>query len=400
VDLVLFGTSVVDVVDGSVRTGQTLEIDGGRILRMFDGPPDPGVRARRTEDAGGRWAIPGLWDMHVHALWDEEVASAFLPAFTRAGVTGIRDMGGSLEVLRRTRLEPDPLWPRIVAAGRVLDGPEPVDPSISEPLTDAAAAREAVARLQAEGVDFVKVYTLLPRDAFFAAADAAAAAGLPLVGHVPAAVTPLEAAGVGLASLEHLRDELGGLCADLPEAECQALPDKLAEMGTHVTPTLAILEAKTIPGYLPPGAEPDLDDLPQAVAEYWSAAKRDQRDRGDRYFAAKRAGFEQRLATIRRLRETGVPVLAGSDTGNPFVLPGEGLHRELELLVAAGLSPREALFSATLGAARFLGLSEIGELRPGYHADLVLLDGNPLEEIGNVGRVAGVVRAGRLVKPR
>ena len=139
-------------------------------------------------------------------------------------------------------------------------------------------------------------------------------------------------------------------------------------------------------------------ELPAVVQEYWRSSAKSHLARPAEYFKERRALFTAQTAFVARLAEDGAPLLAGSDTGNPFIYPGSSLHRELELLVEAGLSPRDALYAATLGPARFLDIADsTGALRAGYTADLVLLEGNPLEDISNVRRISGVVLRGRLL---
>jgi imidazolonepropionase-like amidohydrolase len=342
--------------------------------------------------------------MHVHALWDSAVAEAFLPEFVRAGVTGVRDMGGRLEVLTRTRSmveSYDRNWPRVVAAGPVLDGPEPVDPSISIAVGTPQEARRAVDDLAADGVDFIKVYTLLPRDAYFAAVERARALGLPVVGHVPAGVSVREAVVAGQIGIEHLRDELEPFCHQLDPNDCRELLQLFRASSVVNTPTLAVLEAKSIPGYRPEGASEAGPEVPDVVMEFWNGSAISHRGRGEEYFVNRRAVFAEEMALVGELRRAGATILAGSDAGNPFVYPGGGLHRELELLVEAGLSAREALFSATIEPVRFLGLVDsVGGVRPGLSADLVLLDRNPLEDISNVRTVTVVVLRGRPIEVR
>ena len=286
----------------------------------------------------------------------------------------------------------------MIAGGLILDGPEPVDPSVSVAVSDASEAMEAVDMLAANGVDFIKVYTLLPRDAYFAVIERARAIGLPVAGHVPAAVSIAEAVAAGQASIEHLRAELEPLCADLDPESCKALIISFREAEIYNTPTLAVLEAKSFAGYRSPGSPSIVMDLPEVVQGYWQDSARNHATRPAAYYTARRALFSKQAAFVARLAKNGAPLLAGSDTGNPFIYPGSSLHRELELLVEAGLSPRDALFAATLAPARFLNIADsTGALRAGYTADLVLLEGNPLEDISNVRRISGVVLRGRLL---
>lgn len=403
VDLAVVGVAVVDVEGGVVLHNRTLRIRGDRIVDLRPTAAGAPPSAARCLDGRGLYAIPGLWDMHVHALWDRSVAGDFLTELARHGVSGIRDMGGTLEVLEEIRGAPEGArrgWPRIVAAGPILDGPEPIDPSISLAVGDAEAAIAAVDEVAARGVDFVKVYTLLPREAFLAVVERAGQLGLPVAGHVPAAVTVRAAVRAGLASIEHLRDELGGLCHELAPLECEALIAELAAAKVHNTPTLAVLEAKSIPGYRAPEDRGGEAAVPEAARALWETAASGQAVRPASYFARRRQIFREELSLVSRLHRAGVPILAGSDTGSPWIRPGRSLHRELELLVEAGLAPRDALHSATVGAAGFLGLEgSVGQLREGFDADLVLLAGDPLADISNVGRIAAVVLRGRTLAP-
>lgn len=390
---------MVDIATGGVSPGRTILIDEGRILRIETGPTTTSARAATDIDGTGLYAIPGLWDMHVHALWDSTVARSFLPAFARVGITGIRDMGGTLAVLERVRSSSGSetlTWPRIIAAGPILDGPEPVDPSISIALQTPAEARQAVDRLAEAGVEFIKVYTLLPREAFLSVLERAREVGLPVVGHVPAEVTVLEAVEAGLVGIEHLRDELEPMCHQTTPIVCAQLIERFVELGVHNTPTLVVLEAKSLEGYRSSPNAAAVPEIPEIVQESWNTAAATQSSRPGRYFETRRDIFAHEMDLVGRLNEAGAPILAGSDTGNPFIYPGLGLQRELTLLVEAGMTTREALASATLVPAAFLGLADsIGAIRTGHAADVVLLDGNPLEDIANVSRVVAVILRGR-----
>jgi len=398
-DLAIRRVGVVDIEAGTVRSDQTILISGERIVDILPGDKSGRVTASDTLDGSGLFAIPGLWDMHVHALWDTSVAESFLPAFVRHGITGIRDMGGDLQVLGWARKAGGSKWmpwPTIVAAGKVLDGPEPVDPSISIAVSGPDDGVRAVEDLVSSGADFIKVYTLLPRDAYFAVVEASARLGVPVAGHVPASVSPLEAAEAGQASIEHLRDELGPFCQRGEEASCDSLMERFRALGTYNTPTLAVLEAKSIRGYRrasDPGWEAE---LPETVRAFWEESRRTQSLRPQTYFDERDSIFTWELELVARLARVGAPLLAGSDAGNPYILPGPGLHRELELMVKGGLTAREALASATLVPARFLGVSDsVGALCSGCIADVVLLRRNPLEDISSVRQIAWVVLRGK-----
>ncbi len=378
--LVVEHVTVVDVLNGIARPDRTVVIRGLRIERV-DGR-DARVSGRaRILDGTGKYVVPGLWDMHVHAGGDERALQAMLAS----GITGVRDMAGDFAKLAevRRRIDTGRLdGPRIVAAGPMLRGPKsPTDVSDAESLVIRTAdeGRRAVETLSMQGVDFVKVHENLSRDAFRAIADAARAKGMPFVGHVPAGVTPAEASDLGQRSIEHLEF--------VPDA-CMMLFNSHAETAGTATPKSCGRSA--------------MDALLRHLAR--NGTWLDPTISSFRYWAPQQwdaifGGFRDLTPTIRR---SGVRILAGTDWSASLqargAAPGASLHDELALLVEAGFSPAEALRSATSNPARFLGLSgTLGTVEAGKAADLLLLDADPLQDIRNTRRVAAVIRDGRVV---
>lgn len=408
--LLVTDVTVLDPASGSVRTHQDVLLRDGLIAEV-----GPGLTAQADVLPGeGLVAMPGLWDMHVHTF-DE----ATLPKFLAHGITGIRHMGGApvhLEWRRRLRTG-DWRAPRMVFASRILDGPRPSRPG-SLALATAADARAAVGRCVAEGAEFLKVYSQLPAEAYAAIADS----GVPFAGHVPFEVPIETAARSGQRSIEHLdglalgtsllekkiRTGLSTLDAIDPMVMFARLSElnhraatthsraRLAELirvfldhGTWHVPTLAVLHAKATIGTPEFPLTPYLPDIEPALRPAWArvaswtpepaAAEREQ------------AVFQHSLRLVGELHRAGVPLLAGTDT---FV-PGASLHDELALLVRAGLSPLEALRTATSAPARFLGVADhFGAIAPGMAADLVLLAANPLDDIANTRTLHTVVLGG------
>ena len=401
-------TSVLAIRDVTVWDGtgappaphRTVLVRGDRIAEV--GPAaEVAIPAGSTlVDGRGRFLMPGLVDMHVHALWDPSVPPVFFPLFVAHGVTTVRDMGGLLDLLPPTRAalaDGSLLGPRLVASGAILDGPAPVHAEVSIAVGTAEEAAAAVDSVAAAGADFVKVYTLLPADAFDAAVAAARRRGLSVSGHAPGEAGPVAAAAAGMRTIEHLMSELGGYCEqDRPE-ECGATLAAFREHGTFQVPALVLQgqsEAAELCG------DPRLRGLPPAVLAYWfdGADGPPDCDRatstGDLY----RPAVPPEAWIVPLLRDAGIPILAGTDTGVPFSIPGWSLHDELGLLVEAGLSPAEALLAATRDAARALDLDgEIGTIRPGHLADLLLLRADPVVDIDNTRRIESVVLRGRLL---
>ena len=408
------------VSGGSSRQPSVLAIRDVTLWDGTGGPPSPHrtviVRGERIEEIGsadevtipkgstlvdgsGRFLMPGLVDSHVHALWDPSVASAFFPLFVANGVTTVRDMGGLLDLLPITRAQladGSLLGPRLIAAGGILDGPAPVHPEVSIAIETPEEAVAAVESVAAAGADFVKVYTLLPATAFDAIVAEAGRRGLPVSGHVPYEAG-LVAAAADMRTIEHLMSEIGGYCeADRPE-DCNAALAALHEQGTYQVPTL-VLQGQSEPADL--CGDPRLDRLPPAVLTFWfgEAGGPPHCAPGTTTGDLFQPELPPEAWIVPFLRETRIPILAGTDTGVPFSLPGWSLHDELGLLVEAGLSPTEALLAATREPARALGLAdEIGTIRPGLVADLLLLRADPLADIEHTRSIEAVVLRGRLI---
>jgi len=391
--------TVIDVVNGTRIPDRAVIVDKGRIQAIA---PASSVRLSsqvKIIEGRGKFLIPGLWDMHVHALWDSTVARNFLAECVVHGVTGVRDMGGTIAVMKLADARiADGTWlaPRIVRAGVVLDGPQPVQAEISWPVADAAAGRAAVDSLAALGAHFIKVYTLLPRDAYLAVLERAKEKGLAVAGHVPAAIGVGEAAVRGQRSIEHLRDEIEPIGAGLDTTRLGRLLDTLRTAPTWQTPTLVATRGKQRMADSSLIKDRRFAKLPAVVREDWISQWQHRREREKAsYFANRRARFLREQKLVRAMARRGVPLLAGTDAGVPFAYPGSGLHDELEQLVLAGLTPLQALRTATVEPAKYLDQPrEYGRIGSGIAADLVLLDADPLADIRNVRKVRGVMLNG------
>jgi imidazolonepropionase-like amidohydrolase len=420
--------TIVDMATGELRPGMTVVISGDRIAAVgradvLDVPP-----GATLVPGEGRFLIPGLWDMHIH-FSDPRFAREFdLPLYIANGVTGIRDMSGdceapcvgylSLEAVRRWRAEIETgalVGPRVVASSMLFDGPAPMWPT-SYALTDANEGRAKVHRARARGADFLKIYGL-PQDVYFAVLDEAHSIGMDAVGHVPAGVTVAEASAAGQKSWEHFdgtellacssrraaaerlrtvsRDEGSREARDayrrflvesFDEAACARFFELLKENGTWHVPTLAYYLASERP-----------DDAVAATAERASYLPFVPGSSGVEASDEREAMMRLRLAYVGAAHRAGAALLAGTDPWNEHVSAGFSLHDELGLFVEAGLSPLDALRTATSAPAEFFGREhELGAIETGYLADLVLLDANPAEDIANTRQISAVVANGRV----
>lgn len=423
--LALIHVTVVDVTGKPPKADMTVLVDGAQIVAVGPSAKVNVPGNARIVDGSGKFLMPGLWDMHVHTLSTAVARDTFFPLFVANGVTGVRDMGSSvtaeeLGTVRQDIRSGARVGPRIVAAGRILDGPKPINPGVSTAVTDERSARESVRQLKTAGADFIKVYSLLSREAYFAIAAEAKKSGLPFAGHVPLSVTAEEASAAGQKSMEHMFAVLEGCSSreddlrsdalatapmgmlrsqarsidDFDRRKAARLYRVLAKNQTWQVPTLAVRATVSGEGKTSAG-DPRLEYIYAELRERWTGGKRfaalSQEDR-----AALGRLFPAELRIIGEMHRAGVPFLAGTDTPNPFVLPGYSIHDELEFLVRAGLTPLQALQSATIAPARFLSLSGVlGTVEKGKIADLVLLDANPLSNIANTRAVHGVVANGR-----
>jgi imidazolonepropionase-like amidohydrolase len=430
--IAITNVTVIPMTGTAATPDQTILIRRGRIASI--GPAHETAVPGKAEiiDGRGKYAIPGLWDMHVHAA-REGRARYFWPLFLAHGVTGVREMGSYLDtlVLWRRTLERHPAaGPRVIWSSPMLDG-SPASWTHAIALTSAAQARATVDSMHARGFDFLKVYERLPRDVYLAVAEQAARRGVPFAGHLPDGVDPVTAAEAGQRSIEHgsgiyvacipgaaalldsvrqNRGDTGGAASRVQrlvslllggpdEAACDRVLAALVANGTAVTPTMTVRRSYAI-------ADTSLRHDPRArfappplvarwVADAAAALARKPPEERD-FDAAMFRRFVQFVGTMHR---AGVTILAGTDASDePFVYAGASLHDELELLVSAGLGPADALAAATARPAAFLGATDsLGTLEPGKVADLVILDADPLVNIANTRRVHAVVSRGRLI---
>ncbi len=446
--LVFTHVTVIDATGKPAQPEMTVVMTGERLTalgRTGSVKIPPGAE---VVDARGKFLIPGLCDMHIHLTITPEQAvsrDVILPMLIAHGVTSVRDMGGDWQRIQQLRQEITSgkvTGPRIISPGPFVDGPQPSSASVM-PVSNEAEARQAVRTLHAQGVDFIKVQSLLSLDAYLAVVAEAKRLALPVEGHVPEAFSAMEVVRAGQRSIEHISPVLPGdagllLTCSAKEAELRA---ELAELNraaqqpntdrqqlraqqralqaqffstysqekaaalfalmsknqTWAVPTLIWSKAITplssndLPADLP------IKSIPPALRDRWQTRREAVvKASTPEDFAFRTMLFEKSRDFVSDLRRAGVPLMAGTDAIDAYVLPGFSLHQELELLVAAGLTPMEALQTATRNPAQFLGaLNSRGTIETGKIADLVLLTANPLSDIRHTRRIAGVVLGGK-----
>lgn len=413
--------NVIDATGAPLQPDMTVIVAKGRIVDVAKSAAAHIPTNATQIDARGKYLIPGLWDMHVHTAFgdwvppDEKIT---LPLFVANGVTGVRDMGGDIPVLTRWRADIDAgklLGPRMIFGGPMLDGPTPRFPS-SAPVANASDGARVVSEIKAAGVDFIKIQSLIPRDGYFAAAQRARELGITFVGHVPDAVRASEASEAGQRSIEHftgifegcstIEDQLikgpkslGRNVSTYDPQRARALIALMAKNQTWQVPTLVWERGQWLIDAIDKRHDPLLRYAPAAWKNRtWPMFTKDiLKDMDTDPLPVREHFVQMELDMTRAMFEAGVPFMAGTDTAaGVHVFPGFSLHEELALFVKAGLTPLQALQTATLNPAKFLHReSEMGTVEKNKVADLVLLDANPLDDIENARKIRAVVLAGR-----
>jgi imidazolonepropionase-like amidohydrolase len=427
---ILTHATVIDATGAPAQPDATIVLVGDRIVAVGPHAPIPEQAGVQVVDLRGKYVLPGLWDAHTHWFdWEEVVP----PLMLANGVTGTRVMWGFPEMHTvRDRINAGITLgpPRVVMASSLIDGPYSYwAPDATEVRTEDEA-REAVRQAIRDDADFVKVYSFLSRDNFAAIADEARSLGISFAGHIPSRVPAALASDLGQRSFEHwygltvatsaheddIRRDIDALPVDPAGAwfsqvlmwerlaadsysptRAAALFERLVRNGTVLSPTLTVMRTLVDP------AESHFDDprlryFPQWLRDYWTQAIELRAPSTPERQAQLQAYYEAFTRLVANAHQAGVGVIAGTDTGNPFCFPGFSIHDEMALLVAGGLTPMQAIQSATRDAATFVGLGDsVGTVTHGMLADLLIVDADPLADIRNTQKIHAIVAGGRYI---
>lgn len=374
--------NVVPMDTERVLEGYTVLVRDGRIAAIGRAGqevalPDDAVRI----DGQGRYLMPGLADMHAHNWYEQEHL-----LFLANGVTTIRNMWGTPKQQKwRQEIEAgERLGPTLHTSGPILDGTPAVWPN-STIVTTVEAARAAVRRIKAQGYPSLKVYNNLREDVYGALVEEARAQGLRIVGHVPRAVGLEGALAARQDSIEHLDGYL-----DLAPGERRAYAERTARLGVWNCVTLVVYWSHLRWDELP--RQWEMRYVPAELRRTWKAMTKSSPD--EEHLKRLRRLPAASRAMTKALHDAGAKLLLGTDCATPYIIAGWSVHYELQLLVEAGLTPYEALRAGTVDAATFLG-DDFGTIAVGRRADLVLVYANPLADVRNAARRAGVMVRGR-----
>ena len=385
------------LIDGTGRPpieNSVVLLRGDKIVAAGPASTVPIPRGAEMVDARGKSVLPGLWEMHAHF---EQVEWG--PIYLATGVTTARDVGNEKEFIVAVRdaiAGGHGIGPRLVMAG-VIDGASNMSFGILT-ADNPGQARARVQEYEAAGFQQIKVYSSVKPDVLKAITAEAHRLGMTVTGHIPLGMNALQGVEAGMDQINHVEyvtDVMVDPESHAIDAESPRVKNVLKVLKEHhtvVDPTMALMELlahplnKPVAGFEPgfPRVAPEL----RQPLETMGASPAGE--------AQAAAYFNAMLRTVRILHEAGVPIVAGTDQS----VPGFSLDREIELYVKAGLTPMEAIQSATLVSARAMGMEqESGTVEPGKRADVIVVDGNPLESISDIRKVNTVFAAGRMFQP-
>ena len=408
--------TLIDGTDHAPRNHVIVFIKGEHILAIRNkntGQP----KGTQIVDGTGKFLIPGLWNDDLHAVNYEKAKAAF-PSLISYGITSVRDMGAPLDDITRLRAQTASgavVGPRLFIAGPLLEGPVSIRMPLIVALFDESQARDEVRTLKQHRVDYIEVDTTLTPELYKAVSDETRKQSLRLVGHIPAKVAADEVVKAHQENVEHLGgrflniliacstedSHLGSTIERIYDDLLKAVkkehsprePQFTAEFDRKLLATYDERKAQKLFRLY---AKNRVWQTPTLVAlrTLWDSNK-DELKLTDEDIEFGRRIFANDMAVVFAMKQTGVPILAGTD--GPYSQGGDTLHTELALLVQAGLTPLQALQSATRDAAEFMGVSQIsGTLEPGKFADLILLSSNPLDDISNTRRIDAVFLRGTM----
>lgn len=418
---VIRGASVFDSIKGVMLPPTTVVIDGDRVasVGMDSAPP-----SARIVDAGGKYMIPGLIDAHVHLVHVLDFAhmtgDEVLPLYLASGVTSVRDVGDQIaaeKLVARYAAEHSDFCPRVFLASPLIDRDPPYHRDVGWAVTDPEKVPDFVSDMVAWGVTTLKIYVGTERPVGRRVIEEGRRRGLFVAGHL-GRYSAQDAVSDGIDGLEHIWSVFNYIFpSDVPMEErwkverrasvdvnspvAKALISDLAAHHVAVDPTIVVFRNQFLlvdqPEIL---HNADNDRAPARLRSWWEDYRRRRTPPPETLDLRKRE-LKNYLTLTGSLFRESVPILAGTDSPEPYTPPGGSLHQELQLLVGSGLPPAAALQAATINTARALKAErEIGSIDPGKAADIVILNANPLTDIANTRTIWKVLRAGRLLDPQ
>ncbi len=433
--------TTIDPQEGP-KEDQTVVIRDGRIVRVGSSEEIQLASSNTIVDGKGKYLIPGLWDAHVHFAYMPELAPRMFDLFMLYGITSVRDTGGEIKFISKWREDSraNPTGaPRVMIAGPLLDGvPTVYDGTPGHPaLGWGSASVDEVARkveiMDSAKVDLLKAYEMLTPEQFYKIMELAKAKNYIVTGHVPLTMDVITASNAGLTSMEHMRnlelscasnaDELlkqrldmlakgksmpgGDLRSSIHAAQreiavknyddnkANEILKVLLKNQTWQIPTLALNTSQTRMPYPRPEWKESFSYLPDSTRFGWMSVIERSAMNGFPPFRLEYSKWMLMMA--KKIYDAGIPMMAGTDTPIAFLTPGLSLHEELVVMTEAGIPPLEAIKTATINPAKYFHMeNELGSIKENQWADLLILNGNPLEDIRNTQAIFAVIKQGKV----
>jgi len=432
IDFVISNSKIINVEDGSVIMNHDILIKGNLIVdivthrKTYD-------KSVKVIDAKNLYTIPGLWDMHVHAIWPEwfEMCN---PLMTAYGITGFRDTWGDLKLadtIRRRMAAGQISFQRFILAGGLIDGSRPIWPTSLVADSPAEGIR-LVDSLYKAGADFIKLYSRLKPEVFYAIAKHCKELNLKFAGHVPEKVKLIDASNAGMYSMEHLTGVTEAF-SDIEDSifavinkidytgdpktfgplvmerlnllvKSKIVPEKVEKIiavlkknHTWIVPTMVAKKGISYMDELGKEKDERLSYLPNEITFGWKPENDFRvKNRTPQQWKDVKILYQSGVSQLTLLIKNNIPLVAGTDFPNPYCFPGSGIHDEFEVMTGAGLTPLQALQSATLNAAKYLGKTDsLGTIAVNKYADILLLSENPLTNISNTRKIEALFVNGK-----
>lgn len=424
---------------------QTVIVQGEKIFKVVQSAELKLSPENQIIDGTGKYLMPGLWDAHVHFAYMEDLAPSMFDLFLGYGITSVRDTGGQIDFVKMWKdkaLENPNNAPRVMIAGPLLDGmpnvydgSSPQRPPLSVGLPTLDAVAKKVNELDSLGVDLLKAYEMLTPEQFVLIAKMAKEKDLKVTGHVPLSMDVISASNAGLSSMEHMRnlelscasnadellqqrlqlliaekDSAGSILRskihdlqretavkNYDEIKANEVLAVLAKNQTWQIPTLALSAFLTNRHFENPEWDESISFLPEVIAQKWKEGAASIKKMPVTPFRIQYSDWS--INMVKKIHEAKIEIMAGTDCPIALLTPGLSLHEELAMLVQAGLTPLEAIKTATVNPAKYFNLQhELGLVQEGMWADLILLDANPIENIANTKSINAIVKNGKYFK--
>ncbi len=397
-DLIIKEVNIIDAVNHQIKPNKTILVNSDTIVAILDDFPQGNISDNtKIIDGNGKYISSGFWNMHTHVCWKPNLNKKLFPILLSYGITGLRDMGGRLDILNQfkedSKQNPSSL-PTLFGAGPIIDGPNPIHKDFSVAATNKNIDK-VLDSLYKNKVDFLKVYSLLPKTTLETIAKFSNEKNIPFAGHISEFTEPIEAVRLGQKSIEHFNG-MDYLIKETDSTSLKSFTNALLKNKTWMCPTLVIYKRKIDIIEKKDLFKPLYDDLDVDLKSEWQYALNNSSKSKDNLSQLKE-DYNAYKKLVKWFYKNDVNLLIGTDfAGMPFVYPGLGLHEEMQLFSDIGIDNNDILKMATYNPAVYFGKHKThGTIEEGKKADFVLFNENPVDNINNTRSIFSVVKNGK-----